>query len=307
MALTRQQLTPLDGLDNRINWAGVLDRANRRLIRWVLGTGLLSFHLAIFTTVLLGTFTWNLISSPDDLYLMGPFRIWGVAALVHTLLVGGGLIGWRLFRMGESQAPRTVPIYAKRAVSSNGPTPARPAGWSQAWASRVSAAGRVNAAARRWTSASPHQTPAEPPALTATGWPAQAPIAASAAAGASGAERPPDVGEATWPESPPISTSLRGATDTRDPADQVVSVNHRPNQIPEEDSGRTWVDGFVESRTRDKENRWSWVEAAAASWLSKREVSDRAEKALSATSEPIAEDTAAPSEPERHDENAPSA
>jgi hypothetical protein len=290
MALTRQQLTPLDGYDHRIDWGGVLERTNSRLIRWVLGTGFLSFHLAVFTTVLLATLLWNLITRPEDLHLMGPFRVWGVAALAHTLLVGGGLIGWRLFRMGETEAPRPVPMLPRRTPSTPRPMVPRTSGLSQAWTRRMGSAARVNASARRWAATATQRSADSAPSRTESGWPAQPGVNQSTA---TGAMAQPDVGEATWPDSPPISTTLLGATEHRVSADQVVSVDHRPSQqTADDDPGRTWVDNFVESRTKDKENRWSWVEAAAASWLNRRELSGKAEKALPASSEP--EGAAAP-------------
>jgi hypothetical protein len=115
-------------------------------------------------------------------------------------------------------------------------------------------------------------------------------------------ERPPDVGEATWPESPPLSTQLLGSGDHRDAADHVVAVDHRQSETDSDDPGRTWVDSFVESRSKDKENRWSWVEAAAASWLNRRELTDGNEKALAATSETTADAPPPPDSPERPDE-----
>ena len=303
MALTRQQLTPLDGYDNQIDWGGVLERTNSRLIRWVLGTGFLSFHLAVFTTVLLATLLWNLITRPEDLHLMGPFRIWGVAALAHTLLVGGGLIGWRLFKMGETEAPKPVPILPRRTPSTPRPMVPRTAGLSQAWTRSMGSAARVNASARRWAAAATQRSSDPAPSPTASGWPAQPGVTNVNASGTPNVESRPDVGEATWPDSPPLSTTLLGSNEHRDPADQVVSVDHRSNQqVTDDDPGRTWVDSFVESRTKDKENRWSWVEAAAASWLNRREVEGKAEKALPASSEPGDDVPAAPPDDQSRDE-----
>lgn len=309
MTLTRHNLSPLDGYDERIDWAGVLERTNRGLIRWVLGTGLLSFHLVVFTTVLLATFTWNLISNPTDLHLLGPFRIWGVAALAHTLLVGGGLIGWRLFQMGEPEAARPVPVYQRRALPlpSQAPSPARSPGITQAWLRTVGTAAKVNAGARRWAEASTQRPPAAPPVRGANGWPTQPAMTAPTVVEPSGTGQSPDVGEATWPDSPPLSTTLLGAADHRDEADHVVAVDHRQSEASQDDPGRTWVDSFVESRAKDKdkENRWSWVEAAAASWLNRRELADAPEKALTATSETTAEPST-PVDPERQDDAATS-
>lgn len=308
MALTRQQLSPLDGYQERIDWATVLERTNRRLLRWVLGTGFLSFHLAVFTTVLLGTFTWNLISNPTDLHLLSPFRIWGVAALGHTILVGGGLIGWRLFNMGESEAVRPAPSYPARSLPKPQQLPSspRPSGVTQVWTRSVGSASRVNAGARRWAAAATQRPAAEPPARAANGWPAQPDMTAPPAPQSTETERPADVGEATWPGSPPISTTLMGGAERGDAADHVVAVDHRASDAADDDPGRTWVDSFVESRAKDKDNRWSWVEAAAASWLNRRELPSGAEKALSATSEPAGEGVAPPAGPDHKDESAAS-
>jgi hypothetical protein len=73
-----------------------------------------------------------------------------------------------------------------------------------------------------------------------------------------------------------------------------VSVDHRDEGESAEDQNKTWIDGFVESRSKDKEHRWSWVEAAAASWLSRRELEGKTEKALSAGADEGVSSTPAP-------------
>ena len=78
---------------------------------------------------------------------------------------------------------------------------------------------------------------------------------------------------------------------------EVVSVDHRGAEEAEDDHTKSWIDGFVESRSKDKEQRWSWVEAAAAAWLNKREVEGKSEKALTAgESGPESADVAPPAD-----------
>jgi hypothetical protein len=117
----------------------------------------------------------------------------------------------------------------------------------------------------------------------------------SAAVESNTTEAPPvDVGAATWPGSAPLSTTLANGGSSN-PADEVVSVDHRSAEEAEEDPAKSWIDGFVESRSKDKDQRWSWVEAAAAAWLNKREVEGKTEKALTAgESEPESADATPP-------------
>ena len=100
--------------------------------------------------------------------------------------------------------------------------------------------------------------------------------------------RPPaDIGQATWPASAPLSTTLASGADPN-PADEVVSVDHRAmerlrttiqdldrrlRRVPRQRQGKSLVMG----------------EAAAAAWLNKREVEGKSEKALSA-GEPASSD-----------------
>ncbi|HEU4793924.1 MAG TPA: hypothetical protein VFS96_09730, partial [Nitrolancea sp.] len=133
-----------------------------------------------------------------------------------------------------------------------------------------------------------------------TGWPEQPALVRTERVSAADADAAPaDVGEATWPGSAPMSTALLGGG--TNPVDEIVTVDHRDAGDSADDHAKTWIDGFVESRSKDKEHRWSWVEAAAASWLSRREVEGKSEKALSAGSdeaEPSASVTP-PDEPNR--------
>ena len=282
MAVRREQLSPVDGFDNRIDWQGAMDRWNQRALRWVLGPGFLSCHLTAFGLSFLTFLTWNLIADPADLHMVEPFRYWGAIVVFHTILLGGAMIAWKLLRVGESEPRRfTIPAYQLPQLRRQ---PTRTPHWQNAW---TASAGRVNATARRWTGAAgrpaePPQ-PAPPPARDAeTGWPEVPAMFRTAAVEADAADAPPvDVGAATWPGSAPLSTTLANAGATN-PADEVVSVDHRSAEGGDDDPAKSWIDGFVESRSKDKEQRWSWVEAAAAAWLNHREVEGKTEKALSA-------------------------
>jgi hypothetical protein len=295
MALRREQLSPVDGFDNRIDWQGAMDRWNTRALRWVLGPGFLSCHLTTFTLSFLALLTWNLIADPADLRMIEPFRYWGVIVVFHIILLGGGMIGWKLLRMGETEPRRfTIPAYQLPQLRAN---TTRTPHWQNAW---TASAGRVNATARRWTGAASRQPeppqPAPAPARDAeTGWPEVPAMFRSAAVESNTTEAPPvDVGAATWPGSAPLSTTLANGGSSN-PADEVVSVDHRAAEEAEEDPAKSWIDGFVESRSKDKDQRWSWVEAAAAAWLNRREVEGKTEKALTAgESEPESADAAPP-------------
>ena len=89
MALRREQLSPVDGFDSRIDWQGAMDRWNQRALHWVLGPGFLSCHLTTFGLSFLALLTWNLIADPADLHMIEPFRYWGVMMAVPDWLATG--------------------------------------------------------------------------------------------------------------------------------------------------------------------------------------------------------------------------
>src|SRR5690606_4192515 len=98
----------------------------------------------------------------------------------------------------------------------------------------------------------------------------------------------------------PLSTVLNTtSTSPTRPADEVVSIDHGAHSGADKDQARSWLEGFVESRTRDKEQRWSWIEAAAASWMARRE-QPRDEQASAP-----AEDVVIASEASSPDDDAP--
>jgi hypothetical protein len=274
MALHRSQLSAVDGFDDRIDWTALMERWNQRALRWVLGAGFLSLHLAVFTVCLLTALTWNLTVDPADLWMIEPFWYWGAFAAAHTILLGGGLILWKVLGRDTASTRR---FRIPESISSRPrvrPQAERASAWQAAWARPMESVARVNATARRWTSGSAREDEPRPqPQRTGGGWPEQPLITHDVT---------PDVGGATWPASAPLSTTLASGGAVSNPADEVVSVDHRGAT---DDHTKTWIDSFIESRAKDKENRWSWVEAAAAAWLNKREVEGKTEKALGAGEE----------------------
>ncbi len=253
MAISRQNLTPLDGFDNRIDWNSALERCNSRLVNSVRGGNLLAAHGAIFGATFLGFFVWNLVTEPTNLSGLRGFQYWGILVAVHALLAGGYAVVARVLDLDQpSFVTDALPVYRAQEVSPRQSAPAA------VWARGVEGASRVNTSARRWVSPTRSTSAAE------TSWPEQPPLLQAT-------ERV-DVGEVTWPDSAPVSTMLNAAPITNsNPSDELVSIDPGTHG----DSGsQTWLDGFVESRSMDKEHRWSWVEAAAASWMSKRDKPD---------------------------------
>ncbi len=251
MALSRQDLTPLDGYDHRINWDAVLSRANSGLLRWLPGGRFLAAHLACFGIGLLGAMLWTLISNPMDLEGLRPFLYWGVVAAVHVALTGIYQVAARLMGLNDPQYVTTA--YPVHRV----PQPARSRQVAPAMIARgVEGATRANVTARRWETASGRRGRQEAPA----GWPEQPQILHM--------DERADTGEVTWPDSAPRSTEL-GSRAPGQASDTLVSID--PAMSAEGQRGQRWLEGFVESRQKNKEQRWSWVEAAAASWLSRRD------------------------------------
>lgn len=250
MALTRLDLTPLDGFDNRIDWNAAFVRWNNRIVKAIAGGEVLAAHAAVFGSSFLGIFVWKLVSNPTDLSGIRGFQYWGILVALHAVLIGGFTLIARLLGMNQptfvSDAPAVYRVSPQQAET-------RQTAPATLWARGVESAARVNDTARRW--ASPVRSTPSEEAL----WPASPALLQSSELD--------DVGEVTWPETAPLSTTLNA---TANPLDELVSIDHG---VQTETVTQTWLDGFVESRSRDKEHRWSWVEAAAGSWISKRDAS----------------------------------
>jgi hypothetical protein len=251
MAIPRNSLSALDGFDRGVDVDDLLSRANGRLFNWLVGGSFLAGHMALFGTVFLGAFAWNLGRTPNDLSALGAFRVWSVLLVAHLVITGGFQIAARILGWNAPTWTTTVAAPARNTQrSERQPVPA------MVWARGLESASRVNATARRWASTSARSASERLPDPDDQAWPEQPAIAR--------VDSGPDRGDVTWPESAPRSTML-----SANQTDHVVSVDHASDQP--KDSALTWLEGFVESRTKDREQRWSWVEAAAASWLSRRD------------------------------------
>ena len=216
MPATRSQLPPVAGFDTRIRPGYALTNVNRRLARWAIGTGLLAFHLTIFAIALLVAFCWGLIANPQDLGAMHAFRYWGIVAVVHTILAGGGALLWKILQVTDDTRPNMLPARAYT-VPVRPPTRPRPALMRPTDRPITAQPARPS----RWASLS-GGTRRTPWAIRPVeqNWPQQAPFMRNASViDAAGADK----GEVTWPESAPRSTELRVSAAPE--ADEVVSVN----------------------------------------------------------------------------------
>ena len=229
MALRREQLSPVDGFDNRIDWQAAVDRWNRGALRWVLGPGFLSCHLTTFALSFLALLTWNLIADPTDLHMIEPFRYWGVIVVFHIILLGGGMIGWKLLRMGETRAaPLHHPGLSVAAARGQQP-PARRTGKTPGRAApprRPRQCDRPPLGQRAGPETAPPQ-PVPPPRDAETGWPEVPAMFRSAAVEADTTEgRRPISARRHGPDRLPSRLPSPAAV-TPNPADEVVSVDHR--------------------------------------------------------------------------------
>jgi hypothetical protein len=252
MPVTRAQLPSVAGFDRHLYIGEAIERASGRLMRWVLGTGFLALDLALFATSLLIAYTWALIAHPDDFTSIGPFRYWGIVALIHIVLTGGGLLAWKLLGLDQPRARTAIPPYS---------TPSQPRPGVSAWSSVPAGEAPVSARGSTGRGSSSRQ-PAWSIRPVEQNWPQQPDLLRSRPG-----EIDPDLGEVTWPENAPLSTSL-GVSAA--PGSDQLTTEDRPSP------SQTWFDSFMGSRSAgrksgDKDQRWSWVEAAAGSWLSRRE------------------------------------
>ncbi|HQY29686.1 MAG TPA: hypothetical protein PK691_00265 [Thermomicrobiales bacterium] len=268
MPVSRQNLPPVYGFDRRLRPGDAIDRLTNQFGRWILGTGFLAMHLTVFSVSLLIAYCATLITSPTDVSGVSFFRFWGAVVVVHTILTGGGIVAWKLLGMGDQGARFVVP--ASTHLQSTLGLPINEYSTQHVIDTRI-APRTAQPASRRlpWASRPVEQN-----------WPQQAGFQKSAPA----ADAVPDLGEVTWPDSAPLSTTL-GLSSQPD-ADEVVSVDHGPSP------SQTWFEGFVGNRAapeKDMEQRWSWVEAAAASWLSRRDQTtpDTETTSESATETPV--------------------
>jgi hypothetical protein len=85
-----------------------LERISQGITRWVLGPGLLSVHVGVYLVSLVALLLWNFARTPNDVWVDGPFRRWGLVVVFHGTAVAAGWAAWRLMRLGTApEAPGT--------------------------------------------------------------------------------------------------------------------------------------------------------------------------------------------------------
>ncbi len=86
-----------------------LSRVSNGFTAWVLGTGLLTLHIAIYLLASVGLLLWDLYRSPNDIAVDVTLRRWGYVVIFHAIAVGAGWVAWRLLRVDLTHAPDHIP------------------------------------------------------------------------------------------------------------------------------------------------------------------------------------------------------
>src|SRR5215217_6026060 len=81
------------------------EQISRSLLRWVLGPGLLSLHVGVYLTTVVALLLWNFARTPNDVWVDGPLRSWGLVVVFHITAVAAGWSAWRLMRLGNTPPP----------------------------------------------------------------------------------------------------------------------------------------------------------------------------------------------------------
>lgn len=83
-----------------------VDRFNRRLTGWALGTGLLAFHAGVFFLTMTGLIFWNVYDKPNDFWTGDLLKRWGAVLVLHAVVTLAATTGWRLLRSADIQEAR---------------------------------------------------------------------------------------------------------------------------------------------------------------------------------------------------------
>lgn len=218
----------------------LLDQLNRRLTGWVLGTGLLAFHAGVFFLTMTGVFFWNAYHSPTDFWAADLLRRWGAVLILHAVVTVATTVGWRLLRTADIQEAsgqqwRPLPALKQGEVTIGS--------WRALDGPRQPA---------------PEPIPApgdEFPRLTA----AQRfrNRAAERLAAVRGKIAEPAAEDASWP-APPVRRDVD--------ADELIR-QFGAGDTPIEDQ-------VIQKPRKPSHARWSWVEASATRWVTKKDVPD---------------------------------
>jgi hypothetical protein len=213
-----------------------LDQLGRRFGAWALGFGLVGLHVAVFLVVATGLILLDLYRSPDQLTVDDNLRTWGSIVALHALAVTVfQIVRWAIHEEQIEAVADPLPAMPQTSYAVITPVhdPLAIGTTSGSWWRDLPA---------RW------RTLMEPQQATVT-------TATMAAPSANGHV---SNGAHGWPAAHTQSlTNQPGAWPAR-PADAAPSIN-----------GHLDLNGA--DRTAPDPARWSWVEAAAAAWLTPRE------------------------------------
>ncbi len=253
--------------------AGVLVQSGRGLVEWLTGTGFLTLNALCFFGALVTLIPWNIYSSPGDFWSADILVRWAFLLGLHALLVGT----WSLIQ--------NVILRDDNPVATMTP------------------------AARQWHTARIRNTassidfrtgPAHSPAAAATASTLYAEawarsqreqVSRSAAVDDAGEVSEPVVRseavqvndlladwDTSWPEPVQTPTPTRGeeliAPAEETPLDDVdiLIESLAPERTPGPLSAAARATSVNSTgSTVDPEMEWQWIEAAASSWLSRRE------------------------------------
>ncbi|MGH2561970.1 MAG: hypothetical protein ACRDJH_23145 [Thermomicrobiales bacterium] len=212
------------------------DRLGRRFGTWALGFGLVGLHVAVFLVAATALTLLDLYRSPDQLTVDDGLRTWGSIVALHALAVSVfQIVRWAIH---EEQLDPVAPVLDRPA---SGPLPAVQAGVASPGATAPSN-GHVNGAWWRdlrgsWRTLMDANDPAS--VTTAT---APAPSTNGHAPN----------GVHAWPSRDTVAIPPGMWPD-------------RPLDSPLPGDGHVGTNGADQAGTTP--GQWSWVEAAAASWL----------------------------------------
>ncbi len=224
----------------RFDFDPVIEQFNRRLTGWVLGPGLLAFHAGVFFLTMTGLIFWNVYDNPNDFWAGNLLKRWGAIVILHVVVTVAATVGWRLLRSADIQEARQ-----ERWAALPHPAPVADGNW------RALESGPP-------VETQPYVPPGEPDFPKFSAMQRMRNSAARRVAIVRGkADEVSPMAAAKWPEPPvrrdPEADDLIRQFGNGDPVESgpVASKERRPNQA-----------------------RWTWIEAAATSWLTKKETGD---------------------------------
>ncbi|HEY7037008.1 MAG TPA: hypothetical protein VH482_37105 [Thermomicrobiales bacterium] len=327
------------------------EQISRNLMRWVLGSGLLSLHVGVYLVTLVSLLLWNLIRSPSDIWVDEPLRRWGLVVVFHATAVAAGWAAWRLMRMGESPAaseirtaqPRSwsvpaAPVPSPVAVESSPVRSATAIATTEEWArrwlresvrivrdavgpnavangddglpERATASGVAGPGITDWGTLFARRTREmmatardhiSPTARPANGSMPTVPSAAASATPAGPAHTWPGAEPATIPApAAPPATNGTWPAPTNGLAHGAEASPPSPKAngtVPPPGTAHPTTTASDDARGGDapamsEDARWTWVEAAAAAWLARREMDEPAAEPAPAPPPPADEPTA---------------